>query len=53
MLRDNAELRQAFENAKASDEQLRSNAQAQLNWIHSHSDYAENTHMRYPIGRLP
>ncbi|HLW50282.1 MAG TPA: M14 family zinc carboxypeptidase [Sphingobacteriaceae bacterium] len=53
ILRDNPELRAAFEEAKASDEQLRSNAQAQLSWIHSNSDYAEKTHMRYPIGRLP
>jgi len=53
ILRDNPELRAAFEEAKASDEQLRSSAQAQLSWIHSNSDYAEKTHMRYPIGRLP
>lgn len=53
MLRDNPELRAALEKAKAEDEQLRNNAQAQLNWIHSRSDYAEKTYMRYPIGRLP
>src|SRR5690554_286052 len=53
LLEDNPELRRAFEEAKAAYEQLRNNAQAQLNWIHSRSDYAEKTHMRYPIGRIP
>ncbi len=53
MLRDDPALKAAFEAAKTADEQLKNNGQAQLNWIHSHSDYAEKTHMRYPVGRLP
>lgn len=53
ILRDDHVLRKTFEEAKAADETLREQAQAQLNWIHAHSDYAEKTHMRYPIGRLP
>src|SRR5690606_5528760 len=43
LLQENPELRAAFEDAKMEDEELRNNAQAQLNWIHRHSKYAEKT----------
>lgn len=52
MLRNNESLREAFEKAKQADEALSKSGQAQLTWIHANSDYAEKTHMRYPIGRL-
>lgn len=53
LLRENPDLREAFEEAKSDDEQLSRDARAQLNWIHAHSAYAEQTFLRYPIGRLP
>lgn len=51
-LKDNPELKAAFEKAKASDEQLQKNAQAQLTWLHNQSKYFEKTYLRYPVARL-
>src|SRR5690606_15860757 len=51
-LKDNPELKAAFEKAKAADEQLQKNGQAQLTWLHNQSKYFEKTYMRYPVARL-
>lgn len=52
MLANNPALREALEQAKAQDKNLRNSGQAQLSWIHAQSEYTEKTHNRYPIGRL-
>lgn len=51
MLKNDPELKKALEEEKLTNEKLRTNAQAQLSWIHARSAYAEKTAMRYPIGR--
>lgn len=52
LLNENPDLKRQFDEAKAGDEQLRSSARAQLDWIYKRSPYYEQTHLRYPIGRL-
>ena len=52
LLNENPELKRQFNAAKASDEQLRDSAREQLDWIYKRSPYYEQTHLRYPIGRL-
>jgi hypothetical protein len=51
LLKINPELRKAFEDKKASDENFRSNSNAQLDFIYNHT-LLEPEYMRYPIARL-
>ena len=52
LLEADPELRAAFEEAKANDEELANNARAQLNWIYRRSPHYEETHRLYPVGRV-
>ncbi|WP_257668034.1 M14 family zinc carboxypeptidase [Parapedobacter tibetensis] len=52
MLNKDLELKKQFEQAKTTDEELRNNGRAQLDWIYKHSAHYEKTHLRYPVGRL-
>ena len=52
LLNADPELKRQFEAAKAADGELRNSGRAQLDWIYKHSPYYEQTHLRYPIGRL-
>src|SRR5690606_33326567 len=52
LLNENPELKKQFNEAKAGDKQLRNSAREQLDWLYKRSPYYEQTHLRYPIGRL-
>jgi hypothetical protein len=51
-LKENPELKAAFEKAKTNNPDLNNNPQAQLDFIYQHSNHYENTHLRYPIVRI-
>jgi hypothetical protein len=52
LLKNNIELRTAFEKKKADDVEFAKNKYAQLEYIYKSSEYFEKTFMRYPIYRL-
>ncbi len=52
LLRENDELREAFEKAKSADTQLAASYRAQLMWIYNHSPHSEESYLRYPIYRV-
>lgn len=52
LLRENDELREAFERAKEADSELAASYRAQLHWIYSHSPHSEESYLRYPIYRV-
>ena len=52
LLKNNIELRTAFEKQKADDVEFAKNKYAQLEYIYKSSEYFEKTFMRYPIYRL-
>lgn len=51
LLKENPSWKTELEEEKKSDEQLRTNARAQLNWIYKKSDHYEKSHLRYPVVR--
>ena len=51
-LKANPALREALEEAKESDESLKSNATAQLRWVYERSPWKEQDHNRYPVYRI-
>ncbi|WP_300436718.1 M14 family metallopeptidase [Christiangramia sp.] len=53
ILESDAELKEEFEDKKRDDAEFRNNWYAQLDWIHKRSNYYEETHLRYPVFRLP
>ena len=52
MLEKNPELRDEFEEKRASDEEFAQNHWGQLYWIYQRSDNYENTVNRYPVARF-
>lgn len=52
LLEQDENLAGAFEKAKLEDSTLTKSGKVQLDWIYKHSAYYEQTHLRYPIGRL-
>ena len=52
MLRENADLKKAFEKRKAEDQEFAKNRRSQLGWIYSRSPHYESAHLRYPVYRL-
>lgn len=52
ILKNDANLRNLLEQEKAKDPAFSKNPDAQLEFVYKHSNYYENTHMRYPIARL-
>ena len=52
LLKTDAKLRQEFEEKKASDAEFADSPSAQLLFIYRHSDYYENSHNLYPVGRV-
>jgi hypothetical protein len=52
LLESNSELKQKFDEKKASDDNFETNWYAQLNWIYKHSDHYEKAHMQYPVYRI-
>jgi hypothetical protein len=52
LLQNDPALRKLLEQEKAKDPAFSKNPAAQLDFVYKHSKYYENTHLRYPIGRL-
>jgi len=52
LLQHDPALRTLLEQEKAKDPAFSKNPAAQLEFVYKHSNYHENTHMRYPIARL-
>lgn len=52
LLDKNPALKAEFDNQKKTDSKLSESAQAQLDWIYTHSDYYEKSHMEYPVYRI-
>ncbi|MBS3737869.1 M14 family metallopeptidase [Mesohalobacter halotolerans] len=51
-LKNNPDVKLDFIMKKASDENFRNNAYAQLNWLYQQSPLYEKAHLRYPIFRV-
>lgn len=52
LLEADPELKQLFDEKRASDQEFRENANAQLYFIYQHSDFYEPTHNRLPLFRI-
>jgi len=52
ILKEDPALSRLLEQEKAKDPAFSKNPAAQLDFVYKHSNYHENTHMRYPIARL-
>lgn len=52
ILENDRNLNARFEAQKATDENFKENAYAQLNWIYKNSVYYEQAHLRYPVLRI-
>jgi len=51
LLKDNPALKAEFEAKKKQDADFAKSAEAQLDWVYTHSVYYEKTHMQYPVYR--
>jgi len=52
LLKSNPALRAEFDTKKLNDKAFAWNAEAQLDWIYTHSEYYEKSHMEYPVYRV-
>ena len=52
LLKNNEELKMAFESKKKLESDFANSWYAQLDWLHKHSNYYELAHMQYPIYRV-
>lgn len=52
LLKENKDLRAAFEREKMNNPKLAASSSAQLDWIYKHSPYYEDSHLLYPIYRI-
>ncbi|TRX61345.1 hypothetical protein FNH22_04625 [Fulvivirga sp. M361] len=52
LLKNDAELKQAFEAKKKINSEFAENWYAQLDFIYKHSEYYEKAHLTYPVYRL-
>jgi hypothetical protein len=52
LLDENPKMNAEFEKKKADDKTFSDSGEAQLDWIYSHSEYYEKTHMEYPVYRI-
>lgn len=53
MLDEDADLKQEFEEKKRSEPEFANTPYAQLQWLHRKSNNYEQSHMRYPVYRVP
>jgi len=51
LLKENPALKAEFEAKKQKDTTFAKNAEAQLDWVYTHSIYYEQTHLQYPVYR--
>lgn len=52
LLKEDAGLKADFKKKKQEDKAFADDAEAQLDWIYTHSVYYEKTHMEYPVYRV-
>ncbi|OOG19419.1 hypothetical protein BWD42_05680 [Sphingobacterium sp. CZ-UAM] len=52
LLKENNEIKSAFDKEKASNPRFATDGRAQLDWVYKHSDYYEKSHLLYPIFRV-
>jgi len=52
LVAEDAILATSLQEEKKKNQELNNNPTAQLDWIYKRSAYYEQTHMRYPIGRM-
>jgi hypothetical protein len=52
LLKSNPKLRAEFDTKKLDDKAFAWNPEAQLDWIYTHSEYYEKSHMEYPVYRV-
>ena len=52
LLKDDAALKQKFEEKKKSDPEFAKNAAAQIDFIYQNSQYFESTYQQYPVMRI-
>lgn len=52
ILDENSTVKAAFEDKKAKDKKFAASAALQLDWIYTHSEYYEQSHMEYPVYRI-
>lgn len=52
LLKSSPKLKADFEAKKKADKKFSNDAHAQLEWIYTHSEYYENSHMEYPVYRI-
>jgi len=53
ILENNPRLRESFQFKKDTDEAFNQNSYDQLQWIYMRSKYYEDSHLQYPVYRLP
>ncbi|MGE8243062.1 MAG: hypothetical protein ACN6PD_10260 [Sphingobacterium sp.] len=52
LLKEDKDLKFAFDKERASNPKFAADAKAQLDWIYRHSNYYEKSHLLYPIFRI-
>lgn len=52
ILDKNPAVKAEFDKKKASDKKFADSGQEQLDWVYTHSEYYEKTHMEYPVYRI-
>lgn len=52
LLKNDAELKKSFEEAKKQDPKLAESGRAQLEWIYKRTHHFEHDYMLYPVGRI-
>lgn len=52
LLKNDAELKKSFEEAKKQDPKLAESGRAQLEWIYKRTHHYEHDYMLYPVGRI-
>lgn len=52
LLKENKDLKSAFDKEKASSPKFAADGKAQLDWVYKHSNYYEKSHLLYPIFRI-
>ncbi|MGE8292185.1 MAG: hypothetical protein ACN6ON_10915, partial [Sphingobacterium sp.] len=51
-LKEDKDLKPAFDKEKASNPKFAADGKAQLDWVYRHSNYYEKSHLLYPIFRI-
>lgn len=52
LLKENKDLKSAFDNEKVGNPKFSADGKSQLDWIYKHSNYYEKSHLLYPIFRI-